>query len=115
MTMSDGTGHGQPDIDDMGEWGEPQRPADARRRRLGSMISVRFTPAEVAQVRDAAARRGLTVSEFVRQITLSAATAEESVPVQVYNRVTYGQPSGLSEASTVAYGLVVQNLQPLPS
>lgn len=109
--MSDSHGPDQPDIDEMGEWDQSQRPAHPR-RRLGSMISVRFTPGEVTEVRAAAARRGLTVSEFLRRVALAAAN-EESAPAQTYNRVAYGYPSGITSGSTVSFGLVVQELQPL--
>lgn len=59
--------------DNLDEWGDavpPTRP----RRRLASMISVRLTPGEVALVRSAAEKRGLSLSAFLRAAALAEAT-----------------------------------------
>ncbi len=112
MKISDDADPNQPDIDEMGEWEQAKRPAGGRRRRLDSMISVRLAPSEVAEVRAAAARHGLTVSEFIRRASLAAAS-ESVAPVQTYNRVTYGLSSGLTTNSRVLSGLVVPELLPL--
>ncbi|MFE9604768.1 plasmid mobilization protein [Streptomyces hokutonensis] len=58
--------------DDEGEWGEPEAPAQPR-RRLASMISVRLAPEESQLVRDAAERAGVSVSAFIRSAALAAA------------------------------------------
>jgi len=52
------------------EWGEPERAPSSERRRLVSMVSVRFSPEEVAAVRAAAAVQGESVSNFIRQASL---------------------------------------------
>lgn len=67
--------------DDPDEWGEPE-PAKPR-RRLASMFSVRLAPAELETVRDAAERRGLSVSAFLRMAALNEARAEHPAPVTV--------------------------------
>jgi hypothetical protein len=68
--------------DDPGEWEEVPPPATRRpRRRLDAMISVRFSPAELDILRDAARRRGETVSTFVR--TSALRSAHQSMPVSV--------------------------------
>jgi hypothetical protein len=56
--------------DDEGEWGKPVRSPASTRRRLASMISVRFRPDEARCVRDAAASAGESVSNFIRTAAL---------------------------------------------
>lgn len=63
--------HYQAKKDDLDEWGEPQR-RKPERRRLASMISVRFSPEEQDLVRREAKKRGTSVSNFVRSTTLQA-------------------------------------------
>jgi hypothetical protein len=57
--------------DDPDLWGEPvPAPKNARgrpSRGMGARISVRFTPEEMAGIREGAAASGLTYSEFVRR------------------------------------------------
>ena len=66
--------------DDRDEWEEvPAPPARRPKRRLDAMISVRFSPAELDILRDAAGRRGETVSTFVRTRALRA--AHHTIPV----------------------------------
>lgn len=55
--------------DDEDEWGEPERPASAK-RRLASMISVRFSPDEAKMIRRAAESIDESVSQYVRKATL---------------------------------------------
>ncbi|MGH1552764.1 plasmid mobilization protein [Streptomyces sp. L7] len=49
---------------DAEEWGEPV-PA-VPRRKLATIISVRFAAEEISKIRSAARRKGLTVSAFLR-------------------------------------------------
>ena len=56
--------------DDEGEWGEPERPPASSRRRLASMISVRFSPNEAQMIRQAAEAADESVSQFVRKAAL---------------------------------------------
>lgn len=56
--------------DDADEWGVPERPSASPRRRLASMISVRFSPAEATLIRRAAEAVGESVSQFVRKAAL---------------------------------------------
>jgi hypothetical protein len=57
--------------DDEDEWGEPERPPPAApKRRLASMISVRFSPDEADIVRRAAEDADESLSHFVRKATL---------------------------------------------
>lgn len=83
--------------DDEEEWGEPLEPR-SERRRLASMISVRFTPEEAEQIRKAAAQADSSVSDFIRQSTLLALhnsrTAAMSVEIQgdtITSATTTGQ------------------------
>jgi len=69
MTQRDAD-HYRAHKDDPAEWGDPQPAPRSPRRRLASMISVRFTPAEEQRVRAVAASRGLSVSRFIRQAAL---------------------------------------------
>lgn len=55
--------------DDPEEWGEPQQ-RKPERRRLASMISVRFSPEEETLVRQEAAARQTSVSNFIRLAAL---------------------------------------------
>src|SRR5688572_14211866 len=62
--------------DDPDEWEdapEERRPA----RRLGSMISARFSAAEVVTIREAAEARGQSVSSFIRDVALAAARRDQ--------------------------------------
>jgi hypothetical protein len=52
------------------EWGEPTRPENGRRRRLESIISVRFPPDEIDRVRTAAREQDITVSAYIRAAAL---------------------------------------------
>ena len=62
--------HYQKHKDDEGEWGEPVRSPASTRRRLASMISVRFHPDEARCVRAAAGLAGESVSNFIRTAAL---------------------------------------------
>lgn len=55
--------------DDEGEWGEAVR-TRSERRRLASMVSVRFSPEEADRVRNAASAVGRSLSDFIRQAAL---------------------------------------------
>jgi hypothetical protein len=56
--------------DDPEDWGEPERPPASAKRRLASMISVRFSPDEADMVRRAAEDADESLSQFVRKATL---------------------------------------------
>ena len=78
--------------DDLDEWEEVPAPRSRRgKRRLDAMISVRFSPAELDILRDAARRRGETVSTFIR--TSALRFAHQSMPVV---SITQGGRSTLS-------------------
>lgn len=73
---------------DTSDWGEPL--PEQPRRRLASMISVRLAPDEIAKIREAAKRDGLTVSAFLRDAALKAASPEEppsSSPAAAYQLI----------------------------
>lgn len=63
------------DTDDMGDWEVVSPPK--RRQRLDSMVSVRFSPDEVALVREAARAADLSTSEYVRRTVLAASRRPE--------------------------------------
>lgn len=58
-------------------WGEPEpepeRKRKSERRQRGALVSVRFTPDELAAVQAHAARAGTSVSGYVRDVALAAA------------------------------------------
>lgn len=72
VSMDDATHH-QTDKDDEAEWGTPEPARRSERRRLASLVSVRFSPGEEEVVRNAAAARGQSLSGFVRQAALREA------------------------------------------
>jgi hypothetical protein len=82
--------------DDEDEWGDAVAPRE--KRRLASMISVRFTPAEADQVRDAARTAGGSVSDFIRRAALSAATRNTGTVVQG----VFGLPIGAASSTTTS-------------
>ena len=76
--------------DDEGEWGE-QVASQGERRRLSSMISVRFTPGEADLVRHTAEEQGRSVSDFVRHAALSASSRSVgAVIVEVVGQLSAG-------------------------
>jgi hypothetical protein len=56
-------------------WGEPEpgRKRKSEHRQRGALVSVRFTPDELAAVQAHAARAGTSVSGYLRDIALEAA------------------------------------------
>ena len=60
------------DADSLNDWEGVAAPGPVR---LSVTVSVRFDPESAAVVRDAAHRSERTLAEFVRQATLTAATA----------------------------------------
>jgi hypothetical protein len=85
MTQRDAN-HYQTHKDDPQEWGQPVPAPRAHRRRLVSMISVRFTPHEERAVRRVAAVQGLSVSGFLRQAALRQAAPRRSYPLHALER-----------------------------
>lgn len=63
--------------DDAEAWGdpvpEPGRKRKSERRQRGAMVSVRFSPEELASVQAHAAEAGATVSGYLRDLALAAA------------------------------------------
>lgn len=63
--------------DDPEAWGspaaEPERKRKSERRQRGAMVSVRFSPEELASVQEHAADAGTSVSGYLRNLALSAA------------------------------------------
>lgn len=64
--------------DDAEAWGdpaaaEPERKRKSERRQRGAMVSVRFSPDELASVQEHAAEAGMSVSGYVRDLALKAA------------------------------------------
>ena len=93
--------------DDEGEWGEPVSPPTPERRRLASMISVRFRPEEAIRVRAAAAEADESVSNFIRTAALRRCLRGVPTPTVSGSRsilpwadppVTTGSPTPPDEA-----------------
>ncbi len=63
--------------DDAEAWGEPvaepERKRKSERRQRGAMVSVRFSPDELAAVQEHAAGAGMSVSGYLRNLALAAA------------------------------------------
>jgi predicted DNA binding CopG/RHH family protein len=63
--------------DDAEAWGEPvaepARKRKSERRQRGAMVSVRFSPEELASVQEHAAEAGMPVSGYLRNLALAAA------------------------------------------
>jgi hypothetical protein len=63
--------------DDAAAWGEPtakpERKRKSERRQRGALVSVRFTPDELASVQEHAAEAGTSVSGYLRNLALTAA------------------------------------------
>jgi hypothetical protein len=62
--------------DDAEAWGEPsaepERKRKSERRQRGALVSVRFTPDELASVQEHAAEAGTSVSGYLRNLALTA-------------------------------------------
>jgi hypothetical protein len=63
--------------DDEDAWGgpspEPERKRKSERRQRGALVSVRFSPDELASVQAHAAEAGNSVSGYIRNLALAAA------------------------------------------
>ena len=86
--------------DDPGEWGEPKPAEKPRKRRLAAMISVRFTPEEEDEIRQAAQSNGYSVSQFIREIALKQARSSSrkasAVPISAISSTSTGSFGGTS-------------------
>ena len=60
----------------------------AEKRRLASMVSVRLSPEEEKAVRDAAAQRGESVSNFIRQVILAKVRPGAVAPLSATTSTT---------------------------
>ena len=76
----------------------------SERRRLASLVSVRFSPTEEALVRAAAAARGRSVSGFVREAALREASPTRIRPSSGERSVT---STGLMSASHRSGGVKI--------
>lgn len=88
--------------DDDTEWGDAvPAPEDARpTRRLESVVSVRFSPQEVEDLRSAAGERGSSLSAFVREAALRAARIPADLATTVHPTAVDFRSTSLSEAGT---------------
>jgi uncharacterized protein (DUF1778 family) len=70
--------------DDPEAWGEPEpkRKRKSERRQRGALVSVRFTPEELALVQAHAAEAGTSVSGYLRNLAL--ATARQPVVTRTW-------------------------------
>jgi hypothetical protein len=64
--------------DDVDAWGDPvprpKRPRKSERRHRGAMVSVRFSPEELAAVQAHASDAGASVSGYLRNLALATAS-----------------------------------------
>jgi hypothetical protein len=86
--------------DDPEEWGEPKPVEKPRKRRLAAMISVRFTPEEEDEIRQAAQSKGESVSQFIRETALQQARSSSrkapAVPISALSSTSTGSFGGTS-------------------
>jgi hypothetical protein len=70
--MKDDAKYYQEHKDDEEEWGDAEpAPKRSESRRLGAMVSVRFSADEVEQLREAAGAEGRSLSGYVRNAALN--------------------------------------------
>jgi hypothetical protein len=69
--------------DDVDGWGEPERPPSSSKRRLATMISVRFSPDEARIVRQAAESANESLSQFVRKAALQRCQRHQYGPLSI--------------------------------
>ena len=90
--------------DDPGEWGEPTPAQKPKKRRLAAMVSVRFTPEEEDEIRQAAQSKGKSVSQFIRETALKQARSSSSkaptVPISAISSTSTGSFGGTSQTHT---------------
>jgi hypothetical protein len=85
--------------DDSGEWGDSKPAGKPRKRRLAAMISVRFTPEEEDEIRQAAQSKGCSVSQFIRETALEQARSSRkasTVPISAISSTSTGSFGGTS-------------------
>jgi hypothetical protein len=96
--------------DDPEEWGEPKPTGKPSKRRLAAMISVRFTPEEEDEIRQAARSKGESVSQFIRETALKQARSSSSkaptVPISAISATSTGSFGGTSR--TLAGNAVIE-------
>jgi hypothetical protein len=96
--------------DDPAEWGEPKPAEKPRKRRLAAMISVRFTPEEEDEIRQASQSKGYSVSQFIRETALkevrSSSSKAPTVPISALSSTSTGSFGGTSR--TPAGNAVIQ-------
>jgi hypothetical protein len=89
--------------DDPEAWGDPtpnvKRKPKSERRQRGAMVSVRFSPAELAAVQTQADNAGASVSGYIRSLALAAAR-QPVVNVSWIGGMTVNSP-GTSESLVV--------------
>lgn len=82
--------------DDPDAWGEPvKRKPKSERRQRGAMVSVRFTPEELAAVQAHADQAGASVSGYIRNLALTA--ARQPVVTSIWASVAAVNCPGTSE------------------
>jgi Mobilization protein NikA len=88
--------------DDEDEWGEPERPPVSVKRRLATMISVRFSPEEAKVVREAAESAKESLSHFVRKATLQRCQHHHYVVLSVSGTAQTASPWATSTKGSPA-------------
>ncbi len=92
--------------DDPDEWEDQPAPRQhSRSRRLAAMVSVRFSPVELDRLRQAAERRGESLSGFVRGAALRA----------THHPMTTASVTGTRTAVNWLQGPAGQPTTPLPA
>jgi hypothetical protein len=71
------------------------------RRRLASMVSVRFSPDEEQAVRRAATARRQSVSNFIRQLVLAEVRAAQVAPLS----------AGTAPSTTTSMGVTMEHVE----
>ncbi len=82
------------------DWDETPSPGGrSEKRRLQSMVSVRFSPDEIDRVREAAAATGMSLSGFLRDAALARAegrTQPHGSPAEAHAAAEYSSSTAAS-------------------
>jgi hypothetical protein len=94
--MSSDAEHHQANKDSEDDWEEAPAPRRrSERRRLGAMVSVRFSAEEADRLRADADGAGLSLSRYIRDLVLKTAHGPVIPP-----SITVGSPAGAQEPPT---------------
>ena len=89
--------------DDPEIWGEPEEGPVSPKQGLGATITVRFTAAEAAAIRDLAKRRAMTYSQLIRSALNDLLQPSVELRVSTTATVVYSEPVDSTTAPSFTY------------